>query len=104
MFFILLGLLGVFFVAFICRRNYLNLGEPVYIEVEKAGTPDSSDIDQGMDDDIPYSDTDTDEEVSQNNNINEHIENIKNSLNEPTDNISYPFDKEVNEDDKKKDN
>lgn len=97
MFFVLLGLLGVFFVAFICRRNYLNLGEPVYIEVERSGTPDSSDIDQGMSDDIPYSDTD-DEKPSQTNNISEHIENIKNSLNEPTDNISYPFENETDKD------
>ena len=101
MFFVLLGFLGVFFIAFICRRNYLNLGEPVYVEVEKVGTPDSSDIDQGMDDE--FTDTDTDEEVSQNNNINEHIENIKNSLNEPVDNISYPYNEETNENDKKKD-
>ena len=95
MFFILLGFLGVFVLAYMCRKNYLNLGEPVYVEVEKVGTPDSSDIDQGMDDE--FTDTDTDEEVSQNNNINEHIENIKNSLNEPVDNISYPFNEEVNE-------
>ena len=95
MFFVLLGFLGVFLIAFMCRKNYLNLGEPVYVEVEKIGTPDSSDIDQGMDDE--FTDTDTDEEVSQNNNINEHIENIKNSLNEPVDNISYPFNEEVNE-------
>lgn len=101
MFFILLGFLGVFVFAYMCRKNYLNLGEPVYVEVEKVGTPDSSDIDQGMDDE--FTDTDTDEEVSQNNNINEHIENIKNSLNEPVDNISYPFDEETNKDDKKKD-
>ena len=101
MFFILLGFLGVFVLAYMCRKNYLNLGEPVYVEVEKVGTPDSSDIDQGMDDE--FTDTDTDEEVSQNNNINEHIENIKNSLNEPVDNISYPFNEETNKDDKKKD-
>ena len=68
MFFILLGFLGVFVLAYMCRKNYLNLGEPVYVEVEKVGTPDSSDIDQGMDDE--FTDTDTDEEVSQNNNIN----------------------------------
>ena len=96
MFFVLLGFLGVFFIAFICRRNYLNLGEPVYVEVEKVGTPDSSDIDQGMDDE--FTDSETDEEVSQNNNINEHIENIKNSLNEPVDNISYPFENETDKD------
>ena len=101
MFFILLGFLGVFVLAYMCRKNYLNLGEPVYVEVEKVGTPDSSDIDQGMDDE--FTDTDTDEEVSQNNNINEHIENIKNNLNEPVDNISYPFNEETNENDKKKD-
>lgn len=98
MFFVILGLLGLFFVAFICRRNYLNLGESEYVEleVERIKTPDSSDIDQGMSDDIPYSDTD-DEKPSQINNISEHIENIKNSLNEPTDNINYPFDKEISE-------
>lgn len=96
MFFFLLGFLGVFVLAFICRRNYLNLGEPVYVEVEKVGTPDSSDIDQGMDNE--FTDTETDEDVSQNNNINEHIENIKNSLNEPTDNISYPFQNEIDKD------
>jgi len=96
MFFVLLGFVGVFLIAYMCRKNYLNLGEPVYVEVERTGTPDSSDIDEGMDDDGPYSDTD-EEEVSQNNNINERIENIKNSLNEPVDNISYPFDNEINE-------
>jgi hypothetical protein len=95
MFFFLLGFLGVFLLAYICRKNYLNLGEPVYVEVDKLETPDSSDIDQGMDDE--FTDNETDEEVSQNNNINEHIENIKNSLNEPCDNISYPFDKEISE-------
>lgn len=96
MFFVLLGFVGVFLFAYMCRKNYLNLGEPVYVEVDKTGTPDSSDIDEGMDDDGPYSDTD--EDVSQNNNhINEHIENIKNSLNEPRDNISYPFDNEISE-------
>jgi hypothetical protein len=96
MFFFLLGFLGVFLIGYMCRKNYLNLGEPVYIEVDKLNTPDSSDVDQGMDDNDPYSDTD-EEEVSQNNDINERIENIKNSLNEPCDNISYPFDKEINE-------
>ena len=101
MFFFLLGFLGVFVLAYMCRKNYLNLGKPVYVEVEKVGTPDSSDIDQGMDDE--FTDSETDEEVSQNNYINENIENIKNSLNEPVDNISYPFNEETNKDDKKKD-
>ena len=96
MFFVFLGFVGVFLIAYICRKNYLNLGEPVYVEVERIGTPDSSDIDQGMDDE--FTDNDTDEEVSQDNNINERIENIKNSLNEPCDNISYPFDEETNKD------
>ena len=86
MFFVLLGFVGVFLFAYMCRKNYLNLGEPVYVEVDKSGTPDSSDIDQGMDDE--FTDNDTDEEVSQDNNINERIENIKNSLNEPCDNIT----------------
>jgi hypothetical protein len=94
MFFFLLGFLSVFLIAFICRKNYLNLGEPVYVEVDKLDTPDSSDIDQGMDDE--FTDNETDEEVSQDtNNINERIENIKNSLNEPCDNISYPFENEI---------
>jgi len=97
MFFFLLGFLGVFLIAYMCRKNYLNLGEPVYVEVDKLDTPDSSDVDQGMDDE--FTDNETDEEVSQDtNNINERIENIKNSLNEPCDNISYPFDKETNKD------
>jgi hypothetical protein len=96
MFFFLLGFLGVFLLAYICRKNYLNLGEPVYVEVDKLETPDISDIDQGMDDE--FTDNETDEEVSQNNNINEHIENIKNSLNEPADNISYPFENEIDKD------
>lgn len=97
MFFFLLGFLGVFLIGYMCRRNYLNLGEPVYVEVDKLETPNSSDVDQGMDDEFTDSDTD-EEEVSQNNNINERIENIKNSLNEPCDNISYPFDKEIDKD------
>jgi len=96
MFFFLLGFLGVFLIGYMCRRNYLNLGEPVYVEVDKLETPNSSDVDQGIDDE--FTDSDTDEEVSQNNNINERIENIKNSLNEPCDNISYPFDKEIDKD------
>jgi hypothetical protein len=97
MFFVLLGFVGVFLFAYMCRKNYLNLGEPVYVEVDKLDTPDSSDVDQGMDDE--FTDNETDEEVSQDtNNINERIENIKNSLNEPCNNISYPFENEIDKD------
>jgi len=96
MFFLLLGFISMFIFAYMCKKTYLKIGDQSYkydnLNVELSESEE-------LEHDLPDTDVDDDD-----NELKEHIENIKNSLklDEPNNNISYPLEKEMNEENKDK--